>query len=49
MKKLYTKPEAELVTFYSEEEVANVDPGDESISGDMSTADFFELGFSDWT
>jgi hypothetical protein len=49
MKKLYTKPEAELVTFYSEEEVANVANEDDTISGDMATVNFFELGFSDWT
>jgi hypothetical protein len=49
MKKLYTKPEAELVTFYSEEEVANVATEDEDISGDMATVNFFDLGFRDWT
>ena len=49
MKKIYTKPEAEYVSFYSEEEIANIDPGDETISGDMETVDFFDLGFGDWT
>ena len=46
MKKIYTKPEAELVKFYSEEEVLNTE--DESISGDMQTVDFSDLGFQ-WT
>ena len=48
MKKTYIKPDAEYISFYSEEEIANVeiDPGDESISGDMETTSF--LGF-DWT
>ena len=46
MKKIYTKPEAELVKFYSEEEVLNTE--DQNISGDMKTVDFKELGF-DWT
>ena len=48
MKKTYTKPEAEYVSFYSAEEIANVDPGDESISGDMETVNLLDLGF-DWT
>ena len=46
MKKIYTKPEVELVKFYSEEEILSTE--DESISGDMNAVDFSELGF-DWT
>ena len=46
MKKIYTKPEAELVKFYSEEEVLNTE--DPNISGDMKATDFSDLGF-DWT
>ena len=48
MKKTYTKPEAEYVSFYSAEEIANVNPGDESISGDMQTVSLLDLKF-DWT
>lgn len=48
MEKKYIKPDAEQVKFYTEEEVASVeiDPGDESISGDMGTTSFLGL---DWT
>ena len=49
MKKTYIKPDAEYISFYSEEEIANVeiDPGDESISGDMGTQAFY--GLFEWT
>ena len=47
MRKTYTKPEAEYISFYSEEEIANVAQAeDEDVSGDMGTASFY--GF-DWT
>ena len=48
MKKTYTKPEAEFVSFYSEEEIANVSAEDETISGDMNSVSFYDLGF-DWS
>lgn len=46
-KKIYLAPEAELVVFYSEEDIANLnslDEGDDSwgrdqIDGDLSTSD----------
>ncbi len=48
MKKTYLKPDIEFISFYSEEEIASVeiDPGDETISGDMGTTSFLGL---DWT
>ncbi len=48
MKKIYLKPEAELVSFYSVEEIANIGTEDQSISGDMETVNFYDLGY-DWT
>ena len=41
-------PQAEYVNFYSKEEITNSDLGDETISGDMQTINFLDLGF-DWT
>ena len=46
MKKTYLKPEIELLTFYSSDEILNTE--DESISGDMQTVALNELGF-DWS
>ena len=48
MKKIYAKPEAELVTFYSEEEIANTEAENGGISGDMDVVNYFDLGY-DWT